>query len=202
MSTANVVVGVPPAFVEFPSISRLSRDMIVTEKLDGTNARVHITEDGRVFAGSRSRWITPDDDNFGFARWVAEHEDALRAGLGAGSHFGEWWGLGIQRRYGLTEKRFSLFNVGRWTSSNNVAPKPDGDTRCIEVPCCHVVPVICRWTFDTAKVDECLGVLERLGSAAALGFMKPEGVVVYHASSRTLFKKTIEKDAAGKSHGA
>ena len=185
-----------PLFTPFPSIARLSRDMIVTEKLDGTNAQVHITETGQVFAGSRSRWITPEADNFGFARWVKANEDALRTGLGIGTHFGEWWGSGVQRGYGLTngEKRFSLFNVSRWTSSNNTAEKADGDTRCIEVPCCHVVPVLCRWTFDTAKVDECLYTLQRLGSAAALGFMKPEGVVVFHTKANTLYKKTLDGD--------
>src|SRR5687767_1693749 len=85
-----------PLFTPFPSISRLSRDIVVTEKLDGTNAQIHITQDGRVLAGSRNRWITPEADNFGFARWVAAHEDELRA-LGPGSHYGEWWGQGIQR---------------------------------------------------------------------------------------------------------
>jgi RNA ligase len=183
-----------PPFAEFPSISRLSRDMIVTEKLDGTNAQVHITEDDRVIAGSRNRWITPEQDNFGFARWVAEHADELRDGLGVGTHYGEWWGAGIQRRYGLTEKRFSLFNVGRWTCANNIGEIANGDTRCIEVPCCHVVPVLCRWTFDTAKVNEVLEVLARLGSMASIGFMKPEGVVVFHAKSGTLFKKTLDKN--------
>lgn len=33
------------------------------------------------------------------------------------------------------------------------------------------------------------------GSAAAPGFMDPEGVVVYVAAARTLFKKTIKGDA-------
>lgn len=188
-----------PPFVEFASISRLSRDMVVTEKIDGTNAQVTVLEDGRLLAGSRNRWITPEQDNFGFARWVAEHADELRSGLGVGSHYGEWWGSGIQRRYGLDEKRFSLFNVSRWTCSNNVAEKADGDTRCIEVPCCHVVPVLYRGMFDTSKVDECLYTLQRLGSATALGFMKPEGVVVYHAASRTLFKKTLDKNDGHKS---
>ncbi|MCJ7726507.1 MAG: hypothetical protein MUP76_09000, partial [Acidimicrobiia bacterium] len=47
-----------------------------------------------------SRWITPEVDNYGFARWVKDHEEELRTGLGAGLHFGEWWGQGIQRRYG------------------------------------------------------------------------------------------------------
>ncbi len=188
---------VTPEFVEFASISRLSRDMIVTEKIDGTNAQVTVLEDGRVLAGSRNRWITPEQDNFGFARWVAEHADELRAGLGIGSHYGEWWGSGIQRRYGLSEKRFSLFNTGRWTSRHNQgeADAPNGEhTRCIEAPCCHVVPVLMRHTFDTAAIETTLNGLVSYGSVAALGFMKPEGVVIYHAASRTLFKKTLDKN--------
>jgi len=89
-------------FVTFSKISRLVRDVVVTEKIDGTNAQVTITEDGRFLTGSRNRWITPDDDNHGFARWAKDHELELREGLGFGTHYGEWWGQGIQRRYGLT----------------------------------------------------------------------------------------------------
>jgi hypothetical protein len=180
-------------FTPFPSISRLSREMVVTEKLDGTNAQIHFDYNGVMCVGSRTRWIMPDDDNYGFARWAYAHEDELRA-LGPGSHFGEWWGQGIQRKYGLDEKRFSLFNTGRWTSPNNILEPANGDTRCIEVPCCHVVPVLYRGTFDTTWVDTALYALQRLGSAAALGYMNPEGVVVYHEKSRTLFKKTLDKN--------
>lgn len=36
------------------------------------------------------------------------------------------------------------------------------------------------------------------GSVASPGFMKPEGVVIYHAQANVLFKKTFEKDDAGK----
>lgn len=170
-------------FVGFPSIARLSRDMIVTEKIDGTNAQVHVTDDGIVMAGSRNRWLTVEADNFGFARWVKAHEDELRTGLGPGTHYGEWWGSGIQRGYGLPsgEKRFSLFNVSRWT--DDVRPA-----------CCHVVPVLLRWTFDTAKVDETLGILADHGSFAAPGFQRPEGVVVFHVKSGQLFKKTLDKE--------
>lgn len=195
----------PPLFQEFASISRLSRDMVVTEKIDGTNAQVHITEDGQIFAGSRNRWITPDADNFGFARWVMEHADELKA-LGPASHYGEWWGSGIQRRYGLTEKRFSLFNVGRWTSEMNndfnIDNRRAANTQCIEVKCCHVVPVLVRWSFDTARVDATLANLAANGSCAAPGFMKPEGVVVFHAPSRTLFKKTLDKNDGHKGSAA
>ncbi len=100
-------------FEPFPKIGRLTRECVITEKLDGTNAQVIITEDGRIAAGSRTRLITPAGDNMGFARWVQEHAEELITGLGPGRHFGEWWGQKIQRAYGLTEKRFSLFNTTR-----------------------------------------------------------------------------------------
>src|SRR5436305_1822690 len=99
-------------FNAFPKIARLNRECVITEKIDGTNASILIDEDGVVMAGSRTRWITPENDNFGFAKWVEANKSELMK-LGVGHHFGEWWGSGIQRGYGLTkgEKRFSLFNV-------------------------------------------------------------------------------------------
>ena len=102
-------------FVEFPKIARYSRDVIVTEKIDGTNACVFIGEDGEFLTGSRTRWITPDADNYGFAKWAQDHKAELLT-MGPGRHFGEWWGSGCQRGYDLPkgEKRFSLFNVLRW----------------------------------------------------------------------------------------
>jgi len=45
-------------FKEFPKIARLSRECIITEKIDGTNASILITDDGDMFFGSRTRWIT------------------------------------------------------------------------------------------------------------------------------------------------
>lgn len=165
-------------FRPFPKLARLSRGMIVTEKLDGTNAQIYNAEDGEFLVGSRNRWITPDADNFGFARWAYEHEAELRE-LGPGQHFGEWWGAGIQRGYGIAEKRFSLFNVTRWRET----PPP---------ACCHIVPVLFEGDFSTATVDEVLAALQAGGSVASPGFMRPEGVVVFHAASRALYKKTLD----------
>lgn len=55
-------------FVPFPKMARLRRDCIITEKIDGTNASVLITDSGDVFAGSRNRFVYPNDDNYGFAK--------------------------------------------------------------------------------------------------------------------------------------
>lgn len=171
-------------FVEFPKMARLSREIVVTEKIDGTNAQIHITDAGEMLVGSRTRWITPEADNFGFAAWAYQHRDELLQ-LGPGSHFGEWWGAGIQRRYGLSERRFSLFNVDRWEQS-----RPS---------CCHVVPVLYRGVFDTFEIETALERLKFTGSIAAPGFMKPEGVVVFHLAGRVGFKKTLDNDAMPKS---
>lgn len=179
----------PPEFVEFPKLPRLSRDVIVTEKIDGTNAQIWISDDlTQVVAGSRSRWIYPNngnaEDNFGFATWVEANRAELLK-LGPGRHFGEWWGSGIQRKYGLTEKRFSLFNVSRW---ENERPA-----------CCHVVPVLYRGLFSTDYIDSILHDLRENGSAASPGFMNPEGIVVFHIAANIGFKKTIHKDEVPKS---
>jgi hypothetical protein len=176
-------------FVEFPKIARLNREIVVTEKIDGTNACVFVGDDGSIRAGSRTRWISPEDDNFGFARWVSDHQVELR-GLGPGAHYGEWWGAGIQRRYGLSEKRFSLFNVARWADA---AVRPG---------CCGVVPILYRGPFSEYEIKSCLDGLRSLGSVAAPGFMTPEGVVVFHTSSGHLYKVTIEKDDVSKTVAA
>ena len=57
-------------FQKFPSIPRLSREIVIAEKIDGTNASIVITEDGQFLTGSRTRFITPENDNAGFSRWA------------------------------------------------------------------------------------------------------------------------------------
>jgi hypothetical protein len=166
-------------FVGFPKIPRMSRaaQCVITEKIDGTNAHVLIQDGKFVAAGSRTRWITPGDDNYGFAAWAYENADALVGGLGDGHHFGEWYGRGIQRNYGLTERRFALFNTGRWSG----VPLPTG---------VDVVPVLYHGPFSIDTVDWELDQLWVEGSRAVPGFKNPEGVIVYLNGS--LMKHTFD----------
>lgn len=188
-----------PPFQGWPKISRFARTCLVTEKIDGTNAQIFIgdlatdfpeeplrTSQGQpVFIGSRTAWITPAKDNFGFARFVHENLADLEK-LGPGHHFGEWWGKGIQRKYGLTERRFSLFNYVRWVENPE---KPE---------CCYVVPLVYWGSFESLDAQRILDDLVRGGSLAAPGFMKPEGIIIFHEPSRVSFKKTVEGDDTGK----
>lgn len=209
-------------FKAFPKIPRLNRDCVITEKIDGTNVAVVINEmwlhDVEVFnlacayvpirlddetkelhermddtrtpyyevsAQSRNRMISPTDDNYGFAKWVHENATALAYSLGEGYHYGEWWGQGIQRKYGLDHKRFSLFNVHRWESLPFEQYGLDN---------VGTVPVLYRGPFDTDTIDAIIGDLILGGSKAAPGFMKPEGVIVWHEAAQQMFKVTCEND--------
>lgn len=198
------------AFEEFPKIARLKREVVITEKVDGTNAQIAFVElnteellaDAKadpfclnifagigegssamaMYAGSRSRWLgsTSVGDNFGFAKWVFEHGSELLT-LGPGRHFGEWYGIGIQRGYDLPDKRFALFNVARWNPENPNRPA-----------CCGVVPILARG--EDVDDDQVMRDLDAGGSVIAPGFKSPEGIVVYHSASRQLYKRTFRDD--------
>ena len=196
-------------FIPFPKVPRLTRECVVTEKIDGTNASIWIDDvgdeltadqraqcvfadhaaDGRPYwirAASRKRFITPgkSNDNFGFAGWVRDNAEEL-VKLGAGVHHGEWWGGKIQRGYGLQEKRFSLFNTSLWNEENT----PE---------CCYVVPVLLTVLFTSELADQALSNLDSGGSLAADGFDNPEGTMIYHTAANQYFKKTFDVDLAGK----
>jgi hypothetical protein len=194
----------PHEFRAFPKLARLSRDCIITEKLDGTNAQIYITEDGQMLVGSRTRWITPEQDNYGFAAWAYAHRDELMT-LGVGHHFGEWWGNGIQRRYGMKEKRWSLFNTVRWclageTPQRLITSGPPTDKYQELLPaCCSLVPVLYSGAFTTDACEKAIDHLRTNGSVAAPGFMDPEGIVCFHVAGNCGFKKTLEGDGIPKS---
>ena len=186
MTKTNESESINHSFISFPKIPRVFKHtMIITEKIDGTNAQVYIHEDGvTIQAGSRNRYITPESDNYGFAKWVEANKEELLK-LGPGRHFGEWWGSGIQRGYGLKEKRFSLFNTGRWS---NPESRPS---------CCDCVPVLYQGEFDTQVIKYILEHLKETGSIAAPGFMDVEGVVVLHLASNQLYKYTVNDNHKG-----
>jgi len=196
-------------FEKFPKIPRLNRQVTITEKIDGTNAQIFWVEanseevlaahkadpdcngvypgiaDGdsamALYIGSRNKWISPTNDNYGFAKWVMENVEELRK-LGPGRHFGEWWGLGIQRGYGVESKRFSLFNTHIWRDGRR--PRP---------ACAGVVPVLFEGTAR-GEAEDCLSRLRNEGSVAAPGFMNPEGIVVWHSATRGYTKATCKND--------
>lgn len=260
-----------PKFIEFKKIPRLNKEIIITEKIDGTNGVIlvcgtlsekevnrhnikwntvrdllllrhygevysadnykeiriikslrlsleHITNEFgnefiplinelaelsekelSIYAGSRTRWLWGSiqdeihNDNYGFAKWVKENQGELKK-LGIGNHYGEWMGQGIQRNYGLKEKRFYLFNTSRWIKYEGIAIPELSEGKHFCPDCCYIVPILQKGLFDTHIINTCLENLWRFGSYAIPNFMNPEGIVIYHIASKTYFKKTIEND--------
>jgi hypothetical protein len=188
-----------PTFEPFPKIARISKPAVFSEKIDGTNAQIYITNELEedkdaipirvwndendcrtlMYAGSRNRWLGPGSlDNFAFWNWAYQNAGELSK-LGPGRHFGEWYGKGIQRGYGLDEKRFSLFNAARWSDGRDVRPG------CVSVvPVLHIGPLTDSQMVMEKLLDE--------GSRAVPGFKAPEGIVIYY--QKTLYKKTFEYD--------
>lgn len=191
-------------FQAFPKIPRLNRDCVITEKIDGTNGQIWIVPttdvgfaalaqhsivsgESRLFAGSRSRYLTDKEDNHGFYKWVAEHREELVTQLGYGQHFGEWWGAGIGKRYPGAPKQFSLFNTSRWV--------PAKEQGLLNV--CDVVPVLYEGQFSTSMCNEYVQIQREQGSLVWPG-AKAEGIVVFHKAAGRLFKVTCEKDESPK----
>lgn len=99
---------------EFKSFSEIGKfrglKCVITEKIHGSNAQIHIIGK-EIKAASRTRYLTIDSDNFGFASWVHGNKKELIDFFGDGRHYGEWYGCGINSSYGLKEKRFASFGL-------------------------------------------------------------------------------------------
>lgn len=177
-------------FTPYGKTNRLFREIIVTEKLDGTNCCIGIDDDGTVYAGSRTKWLTDETDHFGFYKWVMENQDSLKRDLGKGLHRGEWFGHRIQRKYGMDHKEFALFNTDKWGKVE------------FETPNLRTVPVLYQGVFNQWPIASALQSLKEHGSVASPGFMNPEGICVFHTQANIVFKVTVENDEVSKFEAA
>lgn len=209
-------------FEPWPKIPRLRRDILITEKIDGTNAQVSIRPWGlgdvdpdidmyaedddfdswAIRAGSRKRWLTTTSDNFGFRAWVHEHRHVLAQTLGEGRHYGEWYGQGIQRGYGLDQRYFALFNAYRWREIDSKRPTASIlAPPILEAAVRHrinlwVVPVLYVGPWSEDAINSALDHLGRATSYA--GYGPAEGIVVYHRASNSNYKVLLENDHVSK----
>lgn len=166
--------------IEFKAWEKIPREnpfkVTITEKINGTNACI-VIQNGKI-AGvqSRKRFITPEDDNHGFAKWAMDNEEDLIS-LGDGYHYGEWAGLGIQKNpHNLDKKHFFLFNTFRWNDNNPNRPK-----------CCKVVPILFEGELSPDTIEVCLHNLKECSPED----VTPEGIVVYYHAFRKYTKHTI-----------
>jgi len=189
-----------PIFKKWPSIPRLQNEIFhFSEKIDGTNSCVIIKdyqeaiESGQywfkiktldnytIFAQSRNKLLTIDNDNFKFAQWVFDNAESL-LNLGVGYHYGEWWGKGINTRYSIPEKRFSLFNTSLWNNQN----KPE---------CCDIVPYLGTCDINTLqeKIQQTKDLLHITGSYVDTNCKNPEGFIIFCELQQQYYKWILDK---------
>jgi RNA ligase len=158
--------------------------MAITQKIHGSNAQIYIYEnshDGQlhVACGNRSKYITPENDNHGFAKFVYANKDEFAAKLGRGRHFGEWAGKRINTGEGLEDKRFFLFNWRKWAGKE----LPDKVS---------TVPLLYHGIVDSSAIENTFKSLREHGSFICPGYMKPEGIVIDIGGH--LFKKVFNAE--------
>ncbi len=160
-------------FIAWPKIPRGQLENVtITEKIDGTNACVIIKGGEMVGVQSRKRLITPEDDNYGFAKWAWENSSELSQ-LGDGYHYGEWAGVGIQKNpHNFEGRKFLLFNTHRYGN----APE-----------CCDVVPIL----YEGPLLPETIKSIYVRTEVHAKGYT-PEGIVVWYHGTRRYEKYTFK----------
>ena len=167
-------------FQEWPKIPRaVLGNVVITEKMDGTNACV-IIENGEIIGvQSRNRMLNigKENDNYGFAQYVWDNKEKFLE-LGEGRHYGEWCGLGIQGNpHCFPEKRFYLFNTRRWGVHHL---PPEG---------IYVVPVLYQGEYSNSVVDTVMNNLKTTSEAS--GYVA-EGCVVYFPKLDAMEKHTFK----------
>lgn len=191
-------------FKSWGSTTRENKNKTITEKIDGTNACL-VIKDGEVKAQSRKRMITPDDDNYGFAKWAYDNAGALMDTLGFGYHYGEWYGEGIQKNpLGVEGKRFALFNATKYTEGNGFdLSRVDG---------LETVPLLHHGQCDLWTIPNIMQDLDVYGSkvkgAKTRAISVPgldeilfnkaadaEGIIIWNNETRTRTKMLLENDA-------
>ena len=167
-------------FEAWPKIPReVLGDVMITEKMDGTNACVIIQDGEIVGVQSRKRMLNlgKDSDNYGFAQHVFDNQEKFLA-LGEGRHYGEWAGLGIQGTpHCIPDKRFFLFNARRWGAHNT---PPEG---------IYVVALLYQGQYSASLVDTVMNTLKT--SSESQGY-KAEGCIVFFPRINAMEKHTFE----------
>lgn len=215
-------------FKPWPKISRLYRDVIISEKIDGTNAAVGIvpleslkrTSDdtlddimesnpeilGMVWqAGRVETWE-------GFAVYAQSRKliitpDRDNAGFATwvrSKAFELVSALGPGLHYGEwwgsgIQRGYDLLKGDKRFSLFNVTRHRTTDFSEHGLDNVSTVPVMYEGPFTTNAVDHQLAVLEYSGSVAAPGYMNPEGVVTFHTHANVAFKTTLKNDEKSKS---
>lgn len=216
-------------FQPFPKMARLTRECVITEKIDGTNAQVNIVprcsctfaspfESAGMACGNcnTKQFIIAQNDEFVMfagsrTRYVTPgKEDNYGFAAWVTANANDLFNLGPGRHFGEWwgskiqrgyGRTYKTFSLFNTSRWKDCYQNDDTllPGQQIAPACCSVVPELYRGMFSENVVNGLLTILGSQGSQAAPGFMQPEGIVIYHTHAGTMFKKTLKDDAVPKS---
>lgn len=191
--------------MKYPSFNKIERleniYCIISEKIDGTNGLIEINYDSVKF-GSKNRYLESHEDNAGFMNFYSYHKNIFIntakelnekeieiSGETLTKYeeiypihiYGEWFGKGIQRGYGLDKKFFMPFN-------------PEYAELLIEHEVPHIVRpyILYEGKFSEKVATSSMHFLKEEGSYVIPKYMKPEGIVIYFPKYNFYLKDTFE----------
>lgn len=80
-------------------------------KLHGTNAAIQHTKEGEILYQSRTRLLTVDDDNQGFALWASSYEHVWLSIPRGTTVYGEWCGPKLSNKVALAKIPHRIFAI-------------------------------------------------------------------------------------------
>lgn len=174
-------------FPKYPKTLRYENlRVVITEKIDGTNGLIEISPDGVRF-GSRNCYLNEHKDNYGFFNFFSQFENRIMESFspeydGLVHIYGEWFGAGIQRTYGLKEKYFMPFSP-YWANT------------LIEVGVPNIVPPYQFYAgkMDSVREEMAFQTLKEEGSQLVPGWKRPEGIIIHYLDNNLKIKRTLDK---------
>ena len=214
--------------IETETHNYFANGVLVHNSNAGLQLPTSATNGKKVIAQSRSRIITVDDDNMGFAKWVVERYDYFlkireRANeLGITDHiavFGEYCGKGIQKRTAISQidkKIFAVFAIQIGVLDAQLETDPAKISQIVpEDRDVYVIPwegddIVMDFS-DTDKLQESANTINKMVEYVELcdPWVKDkfgvsgigEGVVLYPVTNGTLVSKQEYTDLVFKAKG-
>ncbi len=206
-------------FKGFPKVPRLYKDMVVSEKIDGTNGCV-IVEEAQPMPEDYDPTLRDQFQGYFVPNGIR---------LAFVMHNGVGYNINAQSRKRLLTTDKDNYGFANWVKENadqlvmlgpgyhygewwgkGIQRGYDIDEKRFSLftPVPHEllawlpdnvknVPILCEGTFDSITIDNALMMLEDIGSMAAPGYRNPEGVMVYHTAARRLFKVPFDENPKG-----
>ncbi len=213
-------------FVGHPKTKRFFRDIVVTEKLDGTNACVILEP---LYDNENPR-VQVDDFLLDFGIMDEATQKRINGGIGIYHYKGTDFIVGAQSRNRLITPAQDNAGFAKWVVNNIVTLIEDlGPGRHMgewygqgiqrnygldhkrfalfnthrysktefTTPNLSTVPVLYHGPLSELGIKATAAELRMFGSQAVEGFMNPEGVCVYHEQARQIFKYTPDHNEDG-----